>query len=726
MKRQRDEDERTALAQGMVSIGDARLSEAISHLERQIERERESGKRDVREETSSREGSDAPKGRRERAYPTVSLPQLKSWLAEKRDGADLAALEHEITLREKEIEYIDVGIGEDRKKIRAEIMELTGGYGPFLPTPQISPDHDAEGMPVTRKRGEAQTGETNQTARRSEPEPVTLIGTELGPNGRTIEITLPSETEIIARHETEQETARAEEAPSKSQRDISPKVDFRITDDNLGHGGQKAKYRNNVEAIRTLRKIEKERRLATSDEQEVLSRYVSWGAISQAFDSQNQSWSDEYSELKELLTDEEYKAARATTVNAFYTSPTVIKAMYEALGNMGFSKGNILEPSCGIGNFFGLLPEDMRESKLYGVELDGISGRIARQLYQTANIEIKGFEETERPKNFFDAAIGNVPFGNYKVYDREYEQHKFNIHDYFFAKALDQVRPGGVIAFVTSKGTMDKNNPAVRKYLAERAELLGTVRLPNNAFMDNAGTEVTADIVFLRKRERPVDITPDWVHLGLSEEGIPVNQYFAEHPGMILGRMEKSKSMYGNDENVCVPIAGANLAEQLKTAISKIKGEILDFNLESEEKERESIPADPNVRNWSYAIVDDNIYYRENSRMFRVELPSLQTGRLWGLIELRDCTRELIDYQYQEWSDEEITGQQKKLNSLYDRFTAEYGLINDKANARAFTGDSGYYLLSTLEVLNEDKQLERKADIFTKRTIKPYSVPDLK
>ncbi|MDR1649958.1 MAG: class I SAM-dependent methyltransferase, partial [Synergistaceae bacterium] len=588
MKQRRDEGDREALAKGMIPIGDARLNEAISRLERQIERERESEKADVREETPSREETAASKGRRERAYPTASLPQLKSWLDEKRDGVDLAALEHEITLREKEIEYIDAGIGGDRKRIRAEIMELTGGYGPFLPTPQISPDHDAEGMPVTRKRRETQTPETNPAAGRPNPERVTMIGTELGPDGRTIEITLPSDAEIIARHEaelkteedssgqipgkipvrqslsgsehqathenasavflaaamksiesvfadearspmeraesisgnvrdlkkrgfnfSEENTARLDEMLRELQRDIPPKIDFRIADDNLGHGGQKTKYSNNVEAIKTLRKIEGEGRLATAEEQEVLSRYVSWGAISQAFDSQNPSWSNEYAELKELLTDDEYKAARATTVNAFYTSPTVIKAMYEALGNMGFTKGNILEPSCGIGNFLGLLPDNMKDSKLYGVELDGISGRIARQLYQNADIEIKGFEESRRPKNFFDAAIGNVPFGNYKVYDREYEQHKFNIHDYFFAKALDQVRPGGIIAFVTSKGTMDKNNPAVRKYLAERAELLGAVRLPNNAFMENAGTEVTADIIFLRKRERPVDITPD-------------------------------------------------------------------------------------------------------------------------------------------------------------------------------------------------------------------------
>jgi adenine-specific DNA methylase len=463
----------------------------------------------------------------------------------------------------------------------------------------------------------------------------------LGPSGRTIEITLPSEAEINARHEAENKTkedtaseisnerqdvkpdaSRIEETPRELQKDIPPKIDFRITDGQLGHGGQKTKYRNNVEAIRTLRKIESEGRVATAGEQEILSRYVSWGAISQAFDSQNQSWAAEYAELKELLTEDEYKAARATTVNAFYTSPTVIKAMYEALGNMGFTKGNILEPSCGIGNFFGLLPEDMSESKLYGVELDGVSGRIARQLYQTANIEIKGFEATDRPRNFFDAAIGNVPFGSYRVFDPEYESHRFNIHDYFFAKTLDQVRPGGIIAFVTSKGTMDKNNPAVRKYLAERAELLGAVRLPNNAFQDNAGTEVTSDIIFLRKRERPLDIEPDWVHLRLTENGVPVNGYFAAHPEMILGRMARDRSMYGNDdETACLPVAGADLAEQLKTAVSKIDGRILDYGLEPEERERESIPADPNVRNWSYAIHEDEIYYREISRMFRVELP---------------------------------------------------------------------------------------------------------
>ncbi|MDR0652087.1 MAG: DEAD/DEAH box helicase family protein [Synergistaceae bacterium] len=693
------------------------------------------------------------------------------------------------------------------RQLRGNIFNIEILNRPVKPVEAIAADNANDDSPAPApERAKTETSPTK---------PVTLVGTVLGSPGKTIELTLPSEEEIISRHETELEAKEnqseeepvsagnvppgqipdatpnvqpiggisleerqavikdavtvavkslertfADESLSREERaesisgsvrnlrgrglnfsgedaaridemlrelgkDLPPKIDFRITDDNLGYGGQKTKYKNNVEAIKTLRKIEGEGRLATADEQEVLSRYVSWGAISQAFDSQNQSWSREYAELKELLTEDEYKAARATTVNAFYTSPTVIKAMYEALGNMGFSKGNILEPSCGIGNFFGLLPENMRDSKLYGVELDGVSGRITRQLYQTANIEIKGFEDTDRPKNFFDAAIGNVPFGNYKVFDREYEQHRFNIHDYFFAKTLDQVRPGGIVAFVTSKGTMDKNNPAVRKYLAERAELLGAVRLPNNTFQGNAGTEVTADIIFLRKRERPLDIEPDWIHLGQNKEGIQVNQYFVQHPEMILGRMARDRSMYGDDdETACLPIRGANLAEQLKKAISKIDGRMLDYAIEPEGQERESIPADPSVRNWSYAIYDGDIYYRENSRMFSVELPSLQKERLWGLVELRDCARTLIDYQYQERSDVEIAEQQQNLNALYDRFTSEYGLINDRTNARAFAEDSGYYLLCTLEVLNEDKGLERKADIFTKRTIKAYSVPD--
>jgi len=530
-----------------------------------------------------------------------------------------------------------------------------------------------------------------------------------------------------AQPKTTQEFAATEATPEIPPQ---PKIDFRITDDifdTLGHGGAKTKYKNNALAIRTLRKIEAEGRMATSDEQDILSKYVSWGAISQAFDSENESWSKEYQELKELLTPEEYKAARATTVNAFYTSPTVIEAVYDAVENMGFTKGNILEPSMGIGNFFGLLPENMAESKLYGVELDGISGRIARQLYQNAKIEIKGFEETDFRKNFFDLAIGNVPFGAYKVYDPEYEAHKFNIHDYFFAKGLDHVRPGGIVAFITSKGTLDKATPSTRRYLGERAELLGAIRLPNDAFHDNAGTDVTTDIIFLRKRDRPIVAEPDWVHLGQIENGderIPVNSYFAENPDMVLGRMVHSRNMYGNpDETACEPIPGANLAEQLKIAISKIDGKILDYTEEPDEAQRESIPADPGVQNWSYTLVDDDIYYRENSVMYKIELPALQAGRLRGLIELRDCTRTLIEAQYLDRSDSEISELQTDLNGLYERFTESYGLINDRTNARAFEEDSGYYLLSTLEVLNEDKELERKADIFTKRTVNPHTIP---
>ena len=538
---------------------------------------------------------------------------------------------------------------------------------------------------------------------------------------------LHDENRMPVRHEQPEPEVRRVEVEETPETPPQPKIDFRITDDALGHGGSKNKYKNNVEAIRTLRKIEDEGRLATSDEQEILSKYVSWGAISQAFDSENTSWSKEYQELKELLTPEEYKAARATTVNAFYTSPTVIRAIYDTVENMGFSKGNILEPSMGIGNFFGLLPESMAESKLYGVELDGISGRIARQLYQNAKIEIKGFEETDFRKNFFDLAIGNVPFGNYKVYDPEYDTHKFNIHDYFFAKGLDHVRPGGIVAFVTSKGTLDKATPTTRRYLGERAELLGAIRLPNDAFHDNAGTEVTTDIVFLRKRDRPIVAEPDWVHLGQIENGderIPVNSYFAGNPDMMLGRMVHSKNMYGNEnETACEPTPGADLAKQLAAAISKIDGKILDYTDEIDEKQRESIPADPSVQNWSYTLADDDIYYRENSVMYKVELPALQTGRLRGLIELRDCTRDLIEAQYLDRSDSEIAELQTDLNDLYDRFTESYGLINDRTNARAFEEDSAYYLLSTLEVLNEDKQLERKADIFTKRTVNPHTIP---
>ena len=511
---------------------------------------------------------------------------------------------------------------------------------------------------------------------------------------------------------TGQETERKEAEPYKAQ-------NFRITDDHLGEGGAKTKYAFNIAAIQTLKQIEAEGRQARPDEQEILSRYVGWGGLPQAFDAENASWQKEYQQLKSLLTDEEYAAARGSTLNAHYTSPTVIKAMYDALGKMGFQSGNILEPSCGVGNFFGCLPETMQGSKLYGVELDSITGRIAQQLYPDAKIEIKGFEKTSS-KDFFDVAVGNVPFGNYKVADRAFDKYGFLIHDYFLAKTLEQVRPGGVIAFITSKGTMDKASPDVRRYIAQRAELLGAIRLPNNAFKANAGTEVTSDILFLQKREHPIDIEPDWIHLGQTADGIPVNSYFVDHPDMMLGRMQWDKSMYGNEkETTCEPIPGADLAQQLHAAVRNIDGEYKRMELsEMDINEGRTIPADPDVRNFSYALVNGQVYYRENSVMIRPVLNQTTQERIKGMIELRDCVRKLIDLQLTDGSDAEIRAQQAELGRLYDAFSAEYGIINGKANGRAFEGDSSYYLLCSLEILDEDRKLKRKADIFSKRTIR--------
>ena len=500
-----------------------------------------------------------------------------------------------------------------------------------------------------------------------------------------------------------------------------PRVNFRITDDNLGVGGQKTKYAWNVAAIRLVNQLEEENRLATPEEQEILSKYVGWGGLPQAFDEANPQWAKEYAELKELLDENEYNSARASTLNAHYTSPVVIKAIYTCLENMGFQTGNILEPACGSGNFFGLVPESMKESRLYGVELDGVTGRIAKQLYQQANIAVQGFEETNLPDSFFDLAVGNVPFGSYGVADKKYDKYKFYIHDYFFAKTLDKVRPGGIIAFITSKGTMDKQNPEVRKYIAQRAELLGAVRLPNNAFLANAGTEVTTDILFLQKRDRVMDVEPDWVHLSTTGDGVPVNQYFADNPDMVLGRMVFDKSMYGNEsETACLPHEDADLAKLLREALENIYAEISDYEIDDigEDTDTSSIPADPSVRNFSYCLVDGQIYYRENSRMNRVETSVTAQGRIRGMIELRDCVRDLIEYQTEDYSDEAILQQQRKLNRLYDAFTAKYGLINSRGNSMAFADDSSYCLLCSLEVLDENGEMERKADMFSKRTIR--------
>ena len=499
--------------------------------------------------------------------------------------------------------------------------------------------------------------------------------------------------------------------------------DYHITDDALGEGGPKTKFRANVAAIRLLKEIEGDGRSATPEEQEVMARYVGWGGLSDAFRDDKPEWAKEYAELKELLTDEEYRSAKGSTLNAHYTTPTVIKAMYGAIERMGFKTGNILEPACGVGNFLGLVPEALRGSKLYGVELDSITGRLAAQLYQNANITVSGFEKTAFPDDFFDLAISNVPFGEYKVADRRYDKHNLLIHDYFFAKSLDKVRPGGLVAFITSNGTLDKQNPAVRKLLAQKADLLGAVRLPNNAFKRNAGTEVTADILFFQKRDRAPEVDPDWVYLGETADGVPVNCYFADHPEMMLGTMRFDKSMYGDEKDTtCEPIPGADLAAQLADAMQHLQmpdRELLELAAETGEQEaaRAAIPADPGIRNFSYALVDGALYFRENSMMSPVEVGKTPAARIKGLIELRDCTRKLIDLQMGDADASDIQREQQRLNRLYDSFTAKFGLINSIGNKQAFEQDSSYCLLCSLEVLDDEGRLERKADMFTKRTI---------
>ena len=497
---------------------------------------------------------------------------------------------------------------------------------------------------------------------------------------------------------------------------------FRITDEHLGEGGPKAKFQANINAIRLLKELEAAGQQASPEQQEVLSRYVGWGGLADAFDPEKPAWASEYAQLKELLTPEEYTAARSSTLNAHYTSPTVIQAIYEAVGRMGFETGNILEPSMGVGNFFGMLPEEMRNSRLYGVELDPVSGRIAKQLYPKADITVGGFETTDR-RDFYDLAIGNVPFGQYQVNDKAYNKLNFSIHNYFFAKALDQVRPGGVVAFVTSRYTMDAKDSTVRRYLAQRAELLGAIRLPNDAFKKNAGAEVVSDIIFLQKRDRPLDIVPEWTQTGQTEDGFAINRYFIDHPEMVLGRQEPVSTAHGMDYTVN-PIEGLELSDQLHDAVKYIHGTYQEAELpELGEGEAidTSIPADPNVKNYSYAIVDGQVYYRENSRMVRPDLNATAEARVKGLVGLRDCVQELIDLQMDAAvPDSTIREKQSELNQLYDSFSAKYGLINDRANRLAYADDSSYYLLCALEVIDEDEKLERKADMFTKRTIKPH------
>lgn len=537
------------------------------------------------------------------------------------------------------------------------------------------------------------------------------------------EISLPIEEEPEVQEENIVPVFEKKKSNKIKSFDIHPEIptsdrnQFKITNDNLGEGSPREKFNNNVEAIRVLKKCEEENRFATPQEQEILSKYVGWGGLPQAFDEKDYSWSNEYSILKNLLDEKEYSQARESTLTAFYTPPVVIRSMYKALENMGLKTGNILEPSCGVGNFIGMLPDSLEDCKLYGVELDSISGRIARQLYQKSTVAVQGYEDTNLPNSFFDVAVGNVPFGDFKVLDKKYDKHKFLIHDYFFAKTLDKVRPGGVIAFITSKGTLDKENPSVRKYIAQRADLLGAIRLPNNTFKANAGTEVTSDIIFLQKRDSITDIEPDWVYLGENDDGIKMNQYFIDNPEMILGNMEMISTRFGYD-STCIS-DDEKLEDKLERAISNIHAEVKEYELDDIGEEDNSIEADLTVRNFSYTLIDDKIYFRENSRMYPQELAMTTENRVKGLIEIRDCVRTLLEYQTEDYPDEDIKREQVKLNQLYDRFTKKYGLINSRGNNSAFSNDSSYYLLCSLEILDENGNLARKADMFTKRTIKP-------
>ena len=501
---------------------------------------------------------------------------------------------------------------------------------------------------------------------------------------------------------------------------MAERHNFDLANNQVEEVNKKERFHRNYAAIKVLKDCRSENRFATPDEQKILSRYVGWGGIPEAFDERAGAWHTEYAMLKNILTPEEYASARESTLTAFYTPPEVSTAIYKVLEQMGFQEGNLLEPSCGIGNFIGMLPESMENAKVYGVELDTVSAGIAQQLYQKSSIAAQGFEEVNVPDSLFDGVIGNVPFGDFKVSDKRYDKYNFLIHDYFFAKSLDKLRPGGVMALVTSKGTMDKENSNVRKYIAQRAELLGAIRLPNDTFKGNAGTEVVSDILFLQKRDRLIDIEPDWVHLDTDENGIRMNSYFVQHPEMILGEMKMVSGRFG-PEATCEPFENADLSELLNEAVSNIHGEISEYEVADElEEEDNSIPADPTVRNFSYTILDDKIYFRENSRMSPVEVSATAENRIKGMIGIRDCVRNLIELQTEDYPDSEIKQAQEKLNTLYDSFTKKYGLINSRANTSAFSDDSSYALLSALEVINEDGELERKADMFFKRTIKPH------
>ena len=533
---------------------------------------------------------------------------------------------------------------------------------------------------------------------------------------------LPISTVMDGKVQTFPDAAALDEALN-TEPAPEPAGNFRITDDHLGEGGAKQKYARNIEAIRTLFKLEEEHRGATAEEQQVLSQYVGWGGLADAFDPNKENWSAEYTQLKELLSEDEYAAARASTLNAHYTGPTVIRGIYDAVERMGFQSGNILEPSMGVGNFFGMLPTSMADSRLYGVELDSITGRIAKKLYPQADITVAGFETTDR-RDFYDLAVGNVPFGQYKVNDKAYNKLGFSIHNYFFAKAIDQIRPGGVIAFVTSRYTIDSKDSTARKHMAERADLLGAIRLPNNAFRANAGTDVVSDIIFLQKRDRPADIEPAWVQLGKTEDGFAINQYFADRPEMVLGVLSTESTQYGREELTVAPIEGANLANQLAEAVQHIEGQYTAAEVDApdiaeEETTRRTLPADPEVKNFSYTVVDGEVFYRENSVMTQVELSDTAKGRVTGMVELRQIVNDLIEQQLNDYPDEDIKATQERLNAVYDAFTAKYGLLNDRKNGRLFEQDSSYYLLCSLENLDEQGQLKSKAAMFTKRTIRP-------
>ena len=661
-----------------------------------------------------------------RAYPNI----VETMELETGETADYRTMPEGIELEvldadEKRLAMLFFQWSEVAPLLRGMYARQLDGFGQERPEPAAeAPTFQSETVAVyPGDKNHLPYDVVVQTLRTNEPEPPTPV-TEPEKTPDEVLDEHPVSIQVNGEWQTFPNVKAAEKASYEEYKANLRRTaeNFRITDDHLGEGGPKAKFQANVEAIKLLKYLEETTGQATPEQQQVLSRYVGWGGLADAFDPDKESWSKEYAQLKELLTPEEYAAARGSTLNAHYTSPTVIKAIYEAVGRMGFETGNILEPSCGVGNFFGMLPEEMRNSRLYGVELDSISGRIAQQLYPKADITVAGFETTDR-RDFYDLAIGNVPFGQYQVRDKAYDKLNFSIHNYFFAKALDQVRPGGVVAFVTSRYTMDAKDSTVRRYLAQRAELLGAIRLPNNAFKANAGTEVVSDIIFLQKRDRPLDIVPEWTQTGQTEDGFSINRYFLDHPEMVLGRQESESTAHGMDYTVN-PIEGLELADQLHDAVKYIRGTYQEAELpELGEGEAidTSIPADPNVKNYSYTVVDGAVYFRENSRMVRPDLNATAEARIKGMVRLRDCVQELIDLQMDAATpDSDIREKQVELNQLYDDFSAKYGLINDRGNRLAFADDSSYYLLCALEVIDENGQLKHKADMFTKRTIKPH------